>query len=383
MTDLAIYLPSLNGGGAERVMVTLANAIAARGFAVDLVLVTAQGPYLKDVSPAVRIVDLRGGRVIKSLLPLAGYLRRVRPVTMLSAMSHANVVALLARKLARVPVRLLVSERSTISLEHGRARGLVERINFALVPWLYRGADGICAVSRAASEDLARFVGLPLERVLTLYNPFDLARIGARSAESLDHPWLAPGQPPVVLAIGRLNAAKDFPTLIRAFARLRTTRPARLLILGEGELRASLEAFVAECGLTPEEVQIPGFVPNPFAYLARCGVFVLSSRWEGLPGVLIEALACGAPVVSTDCPSGPDEILERGRWGRLVGVGDVEAMVEAMASTLATPRSMLPAVRQRAADFEQERAVDAYLAAVGLPLRAPGAASAGDASGAA
>jgi glycosyltransferase involved in cell wall biosynthesis len=365
LARIAIFLPSLNGGGAERVMVTLANAIAGRGYPVDLVLATAEGPYRNDVSSGVRVVDLQAGRVIKALLPLAHYLRRERPVAMLAAQTHANTVALLARILARVATRVVVSERSTISVEHSRARGFAAHLNFALVPMLYRNADGICSVSRAASADLASFAGLRAASVQTIYNPFDLGRITSLAAEETDDPWLKPGQPPVLLAIGRLAEQKDFLTLIRAFVRLRSQRPLRLLILGEGELRPMLEALLAQSGLTADDVRMPGFVSNPFTYLARCAVLVLSSRWEGLPGVLIEALACGAPVVSTDCPSGPKEILEDGRWGALVPVGDVNALAGAIASTLDTPRDRFPDVRQRARDFEQERAVDAYLEILG------------------
>lgn len=356
---LALFLPSLRGGGAERVMVTLANALAERGHATDLVLATAEGPYLKDVSDQVRVVDLHAGRVSKALLPLARYLRRERPRAMLSAMNHANVVAIAARMLARVPCRLVVSEHNTISVEAARAQGAVAKTVYALVPWAYRRADAIVAVSREAAADLERFARLPAGSVQAIYNPFDLDRIRRLAAEPLDHPWFAPGQPPVVLAIGRLTEQKDFPSLIRAFAAIRSHRPARLLILGEGELRGELEALVRTCGLTADDVQMPGFVANPFAYLARAALFVLSSRWEGFGNVLIEAMACGTPVVSTDCPSGPREILENGRWGRLVPVGDVEALADAMVATL--DEKTHPDVKVRAADFGVERAAKAYV----------------------
>ncbi|MHC2996426.1 glycosyltransferase [Tepidiphilus sp. HLB4] len=356
---LTIFLPSLRGGGAERVMVTLANAFAERGYATDLVLAAAEGPYLKDVSDQVRVVDLHAGRVSKALLPLARYLRRERPRAMLSAMNHANVVAIAARMLARVPCRLVVSEHTTISISAARAQGAVAKAVYALVPWAYRRADAIVAVSRESAADLERFARLPAGSVRAIYNPFDLDRIRRLAAEPLDHPWFAPGQPPVVLAIGRLTEPKDFPSLIRAFAAIRSCRPARLLILGEGELRGELEALVRSCGLTADDVQMPGFVANPFAYLSRCAVFVLSSRWEGLPGVLIEALACGAPVVSTDCPSGPREILEGGRWGRLVPVGDVEALADAMVATL--DEKTHPDAMARTAEFGVGKAVEHYL----------------------
>lgn len=364
---VTIFLPSLNGGGAERVMVALANAFAARGYAVDLVLALADGPYRSQVSDAVRIVDLKLGRVIKSLFPLVRYLRRERPVALLTAMTHANVVAILARMMARASTRLVISERSTITIEAWGAQGLVARILYSLVPLLYTRADGIVAVSQAAAADLVKFAGLPDCDVKVVYNPFDLRLIQEKAAQPVQHPWFSQGQPPVVLACGRLVAQKDFPILIHAFVRLRQQTNARLLILGEGESRKSLESLVAECGLTGDDVQMPGFVANPFAYMARSALFVLSSRLEGLPGVLIEALACGVPVVSTRCPSGPEEILEGGRWGKLVPVGDVGALSTAMYEVLSTPREDLPDGRVRARDFEQERAVDAYLAAMGLP----------------
>lgn len=361
MTRLAIFLPTLNGGGAERVMVTLANAIAMRGFAVDLVLATAKGIYLKDVSASVRVVDLKAGRVSKALWPLACYLRRECPLAMLSALTHANVAALLARKLARVRTRVVVSEHGLISGENALAAGISARMTYGLVPLLYPGANGICTVSQDAAQDLAAFTGLPLERVQTIYNPFDLGRLLQLASASLDHPWFADGQPPVLLAIGRLNEAKDFAVLIRAFDQLRQKRVARLVILGEGELRPELEALLAQLNLGSDVVQLPGFVENPFAWLARCRLFVLSSRREGLPGALIEAMACGTPVVSTDCLSGPREILEDGRWGRLVPAGDASALAQAITATLDTPPEEQPDVRQRAADFEQEFAVNAYL----------------------
>lgn len=372
---ISIFIPTLNGGGAERVMVTLANAFAARGLKVDLVLAKAVGPYLRDVMPAVRVIDLNGGRVVKVLVPLARYLRRERPMAMLSAMGHANVVALLARKIARVPVHLVVSDRGFISGEHAIAKGAVPHLTYSLIRLLYPTADGICAVSHAAAADLAAFARLPLQRVQTIYNPFELSRIAQLAVEEVAHPWFEPGQPPVLLAMGRMNEAKDFPVLIRAFAQLRQHRAARLLILGEGELRVELESLLLQENLGPDLVQLPGFVPNPYGFLSRCSAFVLSSRREGLPGALIEAMACGAPVISTNCLSGPDEILEGGRWGQLVPVGDVDALARAMAATLDMPLAERPNVRERAADFEQERAVDAYLRLLGMPLKAGGSAN--------
>ena len=219
---ISIFLPSLNGGGAERVMVTLANGFAARGYAVDLVLASAQGPYLGDVSSDVRIVDLQAGRVIKALVPLARHLRRTRPAALLSAMNHANVVAALAHRWSGVPSRLVLSEHTTISVEAQRERSVAGRMVYALVPWVYRWTGGIIAVSQAAARDLEQFAHLPAGAVRAIYNPFDLQRIHRMAYDEARHPWLAPGQPPVVLAIGRLTEPKDFSTLIRAFAQSRS-----------------------------------------------------------------------------------------------------------------------------------------------------------------
>jgi glycosyltransferase involved in cell wall biosynthesis len=368
--SVALFLPSLRGGGAERVAVTLANGFAARGFTVDLVLASAEGPYLADVSPRVRVVDLRAGRVTRALWPLVRYWRRERPAAMLSFMNHANVVAVLAHRLAGRPGRLVVSERNHIGSEAGRARGIQQRLVYALVPWAYRQADGVTAVSEEAAADLERFASLPAGQVRAIYNPFDLERINRLAQEPAPHPWLQPGERPVILAAGRLTEQKDFPTLLCAFTKMHRERPARLLILGEGKLRGEMEELVQQFGLTDDDVQLPGFAHNPYAYYARASLFVLSSRWEGLPGVLIEALACGAPVVATDCPSGPREILEDGRWGALVPVGDAQALAQAMLAALRTPSGQRPDVRQRARDFDQARAVDVYLDVLGLPRHA-------------
>lgn len=364
---IAVVLPSLDGGGAERVMVTLANAFAARGYGVDLVLAAAHGPYLSDVLPKVRIIDLKAGRVLRAVFPLLRYLRRERPVAVLSAMNHVNVITVMACMFARLSTRLVVSEHSTINEEAARNRNVFARVVYALIPGLYRRAAAVLAVSEAAARDLERFAHFPQGSVRAIYNPFDLERISRMAMLLPEHPWLAPGQPPVLLAIGRLTEAKDFSTLIRAFSLMRAKHGARLLILGEGELRGALQDVVDECGLTPGEVQMPGFVSNPFAYLSRSAAFVLSSRWEGFGNVLVEALACGAPVISTDCPSGPCEILEDGRWGQLVPAGDVQALAQAMDFVLSSPRGQLPDARGRAKEFDQERAVDAYLDALGLP----------------
>lgn len=357
---IAIYLPSLRGGGAERAMATLANGFADRGLKVDLVLVRAEGPYLSEVSPGVCIVDLQSNRVLTSLPGLVRYLRRERPQAMLSALNHANVIAVVARMLAGVPVRLVVSERNNVSLSGSSSKNLRSRVVLHMMRWAYRKTDGVTAVSGGVADDLANAINLPRDRISVIFNPVVTPELIEKSRMPLKHPWLGEGKPPVILGVGRLTPQKDFVTLIRAFAQVRTVRNCRLVILGEGELRAELEQLVASLGVQ-DNVQLPGFADNPFAWMSRVRLFVLSSRWEGLPNVLIQAMACGAAVVSTDCPSGPDEILEGGKWGRLVPVGDEEALAEAMVTLLEMPENQLSDVRQRAGGFRPELAVDAYL----------------------
>jgi glycosyltransferase involved in cell wall biosynthesis len=223
----------------------------------------------------------------------------------------------------------------------------------------YLKADCIVAVSEGVADDLVSEVGLPRSAIRVIYNPVVTPELAARAEEPLVHPWLVPGSAPVLLAAGRLSAQKDFPTLLRAFARVRAARPARLIILGEGELRAQLEAQAVALGLG-EDVQFPGFVENPYAYMRRAGVFVLSSAWEGFGIVLVEAMACGAPVVSTDCPVGPAEILEGGRYGPLVPIGDDGALAHAILSALDCPMDP-ERLRARAGDFALEKIGRQYL----------------------
>jgi glycosyltransferase involved in cell wall biosynthesis len=357
-TRLAIFLPDLVVGGAQRSMLKLAGGMADRGHAVELVLSHARGPFLAEVPQRVRVIDLHARRVLTSLPGLVRYLRRERPAAMLSAL-HANVVALWARRLSCVPTRLIVSERNTLTSESGHyASDLRMRLSPELIKRFYPWADAIVAVSKGVADDLSRATGIPSERIRVIYNPIVTPEFRRKAAAFLEHPWFGPGQPPVILTVGRLSEQKDFPILIRAFERVRRNRPARLLILGEGEERPALEAEVRQRGLE-QDVSLPGFVPNPYPYMVRAGAFVLSSRWEGLPGVLIEALYCGAPLVATDCPSGPREILADGRYGQLVPVGDTGALAGAIEMALkgAAPRPP----REAWNSFEQEAVVSEYI----------------------
>lgn len=356
---LALYLPNLDGGGAERMMVNLAVGFAKQGFEVDVVLAVAQGPFLKLLPDTVTVHDLQASGVVASLPKLVTYLRQHRPVALLATLNHASVVAILARKLAGTRTRVVVREANML-FPIASKRRVVKSMKLA-VRLFYPSADAFIAVSQGVAADLQRFVKLPAEKVHTVYNPVVTDDLQARAQEQPQHPWFAPGQPPVIMGAGRLEHPKGFDLLIRAFAEVRAQREARLVIFGEGGQRAALEQLAAELGVQ-NDVSLPGFTQNPFAHMARADTFVLSSWHEGLPGVLIQAMACGCKVVSTDCPSGPREILQGGTLGQLTPVGDYAALAAAVAASLELSREAEGhKLRARAADFSDTKIVPEYL----------------------
>ncbi|HEV7368005.1 glycosyltransferase [Arenibaculum sp.] len=355
---IALFLQDLHGGGAERVMLLLAGGIARRGYPVDLVLVRREGAHAGSIPSEIRVVELGTRRVLGSVPALVRYLRRERPSALLTALVHVNVGGLLAAAATR-GIRVVVTEHNQISRNFASLTSRRLRSAYRLVPMMYRRAWGIVAVSGGVADDLAAFSGIGRDRIYVINNPIVTPDIEARAAEPLDHPWIGPQAPPLFLGVGRLTPQKDFPALVAAFALVRAGRRCRLAILGDGPERVAIEAEADRRGVR-DDVLLPGFVDNPYAWMARASVFVLSSRFEGLPTVLVEALACGTTVVATDCPSGPREILENGRYGALVPAGDPEALAAAMRDALDRPRPRELLVR-RAADYGLDAAVDRYL----------------------
>lgn len=353
-------------------MVILANEFARRNFVVYLVLAAAEGPYLETVSREVRVIDLKSNRVVKSLPGLVRFLRRERPDVMLSAMWYVNAVAIAARILSRVPMRLVVSERNTFSSSSRHQRHIRTWLVISLRKWAYRRADRVIAVSEGVADELAAHAIISRSSIDVIYNPVVTRGLKAFSMGMLGCRWVRPGKFPVILGVGRLEPQKRFADLIRAFTLLRKTHDARLIILGDGSLRSELESMASHVEFE-DEIAMPGFVDNPYVFMRHAKIFVNSSGWEGLPNALIEAMACGTPVVSTNCPSGPDEILEGGKWGRLVPVGDVEALAQAMADTLDDAEH--PDVSARASDFSLEKAVNGYLSVLAPDDRQRSAAS--------
>jgi glycosyltransferase involved in cell wall biosynthesis len=351
-------LPSLEGGGAERVFVDLANEFADLGLRVDLVLACAHGPYLDEVSAAVRVIDFRTSRVLRSLPKLARYLRSARPDVLLSGLEHANIVALLSRLAAGVGTRCVISVRSVPTAVYREARSIRSWALLQLARGAYRFADAIIANSEAVVADLLQSLKVSRGSLHLVYNPLNIALLQRLSEQALDHPWCVDGAPPIVLGVGSLTTLKDFPTLVRAFSSVRSRRDCRLVILGEGPDRANLELLI-RCLKLERDVYLPGFVRNPFAWMRHAKVLVSSSLTEGCPNALMQALACGTQVIGTDCVGGSAEILEGGKWGQLVAVGDADAIAAAVLAVIDT--AARPDVRQRANDFAQRRIAQQYL----------------------
>ena len=375
---IALAIPDLRGGGAERSTLGIARGLLACGYAVDLILFEDANAYPDETPQQARVFVLKPARaqrfrgwirrapgfgIRRALLLclrlinlignaqfIAAYIERERPDVFLPALGEAKVCGLLARFLVS-PRPIVIPVMHSVVMN----RSLPLRILYRL---LFPTADRIVAISEGVADSLVRKLGVPRENIETIYNPVARPEIDTLAREIPNHSWLSEPGPPVFLSVGRLVRAKDYMTLLRAFHRVSSNRPARLVILGEGPLRNRLERFVRKMGMA-DSVSLPGWAPNPFAYMSRASVFVVSSKYEGLSLVLIEALACGCPAVSTDCPSGPSEILRNGEIGPLVPVGDDAALAAAMEHLLDNPPESA-VLKARAQHFSAEACAERY-----------------------
>jgi glycosyltransferase involved in cell wall biosynthesis len=333
---IALFLRYLGGGGADLAMAYLAQSFFEQGFEVDFILSQSGGVHMWKIPETINIVDLGSFNNLLSLKGLVHYLRRERPAALLSALHFNNELAIAAKFLARVPTRVVVCEQNTLSQRSQNETQFLKKLTPQIAKWFYPWADDIVAVSEGVAQDLVQVTGLPQNRFEVIYNPAVTDELAEKAKGLPDHPWFQEGEPPVILGVGKLHPQKDFPTLITAFAEVRKSRMARLMILGWGDDEAvnELKNLSRDLGIE-EDFALPGYVTNPFAYMARAAVFALSSRWEGLPFVLVEAMAVGTPVVSTNCESGPAEILDNGKYGTLVPVGDPQALADGILDILA------------------------------------------------
>ncbi|MCU7891791.1 MAG: glycosyltransferase [Candidatus Thiodiazotropha sp. (ex Ustalcina ferruginea)] len=364
---IACFLATSGHSGVDRVAQNLLPGLALAGYPVDLLKIHNHGPNLPEERPAnLRVIELKAHHVYSALPEIMDYLRRNRPFVLLSDKDRVNRTALLANALSGTKARLALRSGTTVSLNLASRRLFDRFVQRNSMRYLYRRADAILMPSKGAADDFASSIGLPRELISVVPSPIITPGFLERLNQPIDHPWFNPGEPRVILSVGELCRRKDFTTLIRAFAQLSNNYDCRLLILGEGRARQRLEQEVRQHKLD-HRVSLPGFVENPYPYMKHAGLFVLSSLWEGMPVVLIEALAAGTPVAATNCPSGPAELLAGLPDGLLAEPGDVSGLAEAMARQLDNP---LPAAELSASveAYTVENSVASYLAAMGLPM---------------
>lgn len=366
--DLVFYTRSLHNGGVDRVVFNLAEEFRDRGMKVSILVDVdnIHSPFRPLLPDGVRydVLDARGP--IARLVKLRRFLRRERPRSvMCTSFGFPNIYAVVARAIAGFPFRLMLTEHCFPSVDVAEPGPTSARYWFFKIARLfYARADVIVAVSQGTAEDLAQVIGIDPGRVKCIYNPIINDTLRLQSQAPIDHPWFAQSSIPVVLAVGRLEPQKDFTLLIRAFAEIRKTMPCRLMILGDGSEREMLTGLIREAGIE-DDVQLPGFAPNPHAYMARASLLVLSSRFESLANVVIEAMAIGTPVIATDCPSGPSEALDGGRYGTLVPVGDVDRLATAMRDILRDRPPNVPATWLE--QFSTRSSADRYLELMAMP----------------
>lgn len=347
-------------------MLNLANQMAERELEVYLIVCrSGKGELSHEADSRIHIIDLGvAGNTFFALPGFIRQLRKIQPEAVLSALPNINLVAIWAVRLSGVHTHLVVSERNHLSTQIANTR----QISAILRPWLYRAfypwADDIVAVSKAVAEDLAITAHIPLGKIRVIYNPVVTPELKIRASETANHPWLTKSTLPVILTVGRLHPQKDHLTLLMAFKQIIGRMSARLIILGEGPLRRVLEEKIAELDLK-EHVDMPGKVTNPYAYMAKADVFVLSSAWEGFPNVLVEAMACGTQVVATDCPGGSAEIVENGIYGSLVPPGNSDYLAEAILGKLET-RIKSEDLKKQADKFSAKNAFVQYCITLGI-----------------
>lgn len=366
--DLAIFFATSGHSGVDRLARNLVPALARRGYRVDLLKVQRHGPDLPEVPEGVRIIELGTAHAYSSLPAVVRYLRRERPLSLYCDKDRINHTAILARALAQGLARpttfLAVGTGTTLSIDCARRgwfHGVKTRFSTGR---LYPLADRVIVTSLGVAEDMASYTGLARDRIEVVPCPVVPSSVFEEDFEPPQHPWFGDGGTPIIMGLGELCERKDFPTLMRAFALIQGQYPSRLMILGRGQDRDKLLALAGDLGIAAL-VALPGFVENPLAYLAQASLFAFTSTLEGLGFALIEALAVGVPSVATDCPSGPREILQEGRYGPLVAVGDHQALAAAMLATLRDPPAR-DFLRQAAWPYEIENATSTYARSLNL-----------------
>jgi len=363
---IAFFLPNLGGGGTERNAVNLVNNLNREKYAVSLVLGKAEGVFINEISKDVPIINLNASYTLGFFLKLIRYFYKEKPDIFISAFPHINIVSIMARDLSGAKAKVVITEQITVSILKRTARNLSRRLvaRFILpylIRFIYPRAEAIICVSRGVADDLSKIIHSS-DKIGVIYNPIAISEIDKLAQDSVDHPWFFDLKIPVILMVGRLNKTKDYLNLLKAFKLVIQKRPARLTILGKGPEEKKIKLFAYKLGLS-DNILFLGFQENPYKYMKRASVFVLSSFHEGFGNVIVEAMACGTPVVSTDCMSGPGEIIENGENGILVPVANYKALAEAVLKVLDNPflaRKLSEQGKKRAEYFSIERSVKKY-----------------------
>ena len=358
VSHLAIVIGSLQMGGAEKAAVHLANEFERRGIRVDMVMVNAKGEFISHLEPGVRVIDLKARHTRRAGKPFRNYILKEQPEIVIAIQSHVQLMVLMTRHKHRFTFPVILNEQSIFS-SNVPARGLKNILIRILAKKYFPLADAVAAVSTATAKDFTVCFPELNGRVDVIYNPVLPSVLTKETISVPDHPFFQTQEIPLIMSAGRLNPSKDFNTLLKAVSIVRKQIPVHLMILGEGEERENLLRQAKELQIT-ESFSLPGFIPNPMSWMNYASVFVLSSKYEGLPFVLVEAMSVGCPVISTDCPGGSSEILGNGTYGRMVPVGDPERMAEAIVFTLKN-RINKSILQKRASDFSAGSVVNNYL----------------------
>ena len=361
---LAVFISFSGEGGVERMVSTLIGEFCTQGFSVDVLLAKARGEHLQRLTPSTNKIKLGSDHTWLTLWPLVRYLKKERPAALLAVKHRALIVALLARKIAGVDTRIVGRLGTHVSTALASKPAWRQKLWFKTMRQFYPWADQLIPVAQGVADDILKITDMDKNKLSVIRNPVVTQNILQQANAPLAHTWFENKSIPVILGVGRFTRQKDFPTLIRAFALVRKQRPCRLIILGKGADQQACRELTIELGIS-DDVDFPGFDANPFRYMKQADLFVLSSAWEGSPNVLCEALAVGTPVVSTRCPSGPNEILQEGKYGPLVDVGDVEGLAEAMANTLNHPLTT-ETLKEAVEEYTAEKSAIHYLKALGL-----------------
>ena len=353
--DLTFVIGSMRIGGAERATLHLMNGLVTKGLNIELVLLHKAGDFLAKVDPKITIVNLNKRKASQSIGIFKKYLKTNNPKTLFIVQNHIQLMVLFTVKISSWKGKIILSEQSTYLKNLKGLKGFVQKF---LSKIFFPRADSIIAVSEGVAVELKRIFPKLESKIHVIYNPIITNEFIKVKDRPVDHPFFNRGNI-VIVSAGRLAKSKNFDLMIRAFHKVNKTVPVKLIIFGDGEENHHLKNLINSLHLT-DDVSLPGFVSDPCMYFSKADLFVLSSDFEGLPGVIIEALACGCKVVSTDCENGPAEILMNGKFGWLTSVGDCEALAARIQVALnsQTDKSLLI---ERSNDFHVEKIANSYL----------------------